>query len=337
MSELGIGLIGCGRMGRALAQVIRDQVPGAAMVAGYDPFPGSREAFAREIGAPAVDSLEELLGRDDVGAVLIASPNHLHREQTEAAAAAGKHVFCEKPMALSVADCDRMIAACEQAGVRLMVGHNTRLEPLSRRLREIAESGELGAPLYGYGCYFFDGFKERESGVWHLDRAHSGGVLFHMGIHQIDLFHAIFGPTRRVQYAGGRYGSQVHDFDDIASILLDFAPAEGEPGATAVLSVAAIASSPMRRLYFLFSRGYAAMDSPWGHLEYAAEGGEPVRVEAESLPYPASTQLELTNFVAWILRDETPLLTGAEGRAAVAVAEAADLAREKGTAIAVSQ
>ncbi len=319
-----------------MAAAIQEHVPEAEMTAGFDPFPGSREAFTREIGVSAVDSLEALLDRKEIGAVLIASPNHLHCTHTVAAAEAGKHVFCEKPMALSVADCDQMISACERAGVKLMVGHNSRLLPLSRRLREIAESGDLGEPVYGYASYFFDGFKERDSGIWHLDRAHSGGVLFHMGIHQIDLFHAIFGPTRRVQYAGGRYGSQVHDFDDIASILMDFAPSGGGAGATGVLSVAAIASAPTKYLAILFSRGYAVMDSPYTYLEYGAGNGQPTRVEAESLSGPDSTELELTSFVGWVCRDEPPLLTAAEGRAAVAVAEAADIARQEGTAVVIN-
>ena len=330
MSKLGIGLIGCGRMGRALAAVIRDRVPDAVMIAGCDPFPGSREEFTADLDAPATDSLEELLAREDIGAVIVASPNDLHCSQTVAAAAAGKHVFCEKPMALSVADCDRMIAACEAAGKKLMVGHNTRLQPLCRRLREVAESGELGEPRYGYASYFFDGFKQRDSGVWHLDAARCGGVLFHMGIHQIDLFHALFGPTRRVQYAGGRYGTQVHDFDDIATVLMDF-----EAGATGVISVAAIASLPTRDMHLLFSRGYAAMDSPYTWLEYAAHGQPATRVDAQSLSYPESTELELSSFVAWVLRDQPPVLTAAEGRAAVAVAEAADRAKQTGGTVAL--
>ena len=322
-------------MGRALAAVIREHVPDAAMVAGCDPFPGSREEFTRELGAPATDSLEELLAREEIGAVIVASPNDLHCPQTVAAAEAGKHVFCEKPMALSVADCDRMIAACEAARVKLMVGHNTRLQPLCRRLREVAESGELGEPLYGYANYFFDGFKQRDSGVWHLDVARSGGVLFHMGIHQIDLFHAIFGPTRRVQYAGGRYGTQVHDFDDVATILMEFAPTCGRAGATAVISVSALAAAPTRDMHFLFSRGYAVIDSLYTWLEYAAQGQQATRVEAQSLPYPEATDLELSSFVGWVLRDEPPVLTAAEGRAAVAVAEAADRAKRAGGAVAL--
>ena len=330
MSKLGLGLIGCGRMGRALAAVIREHVPDAPMVAGCDPFPGSREEFTRELGAPATNSLEELLAREDIGAVLVASPNDLHCSQTVAAAEAGKHVFCEKPMALSVADCDRMIAACGAAKAKLMVGHNTRLQPLCRRLREVAESGELGEPLYGYANYLFDGFKRRDSGAWHLDRRHSGGVLFHMGIHQIDLFHAIFGPTRRVQYAGGRYGTQVHDFDDVATILMEF-----HSGATAVISVSALAAAPTRDMHFLFSRGYAVLDSPYTWLEYAAHGQEATRVEAQSLPYPDSTELELSSFVGWVLRNEPPVLTAAEGRAAVAVAEAADRAKQVEGAVAL--
>lgn len=325
MSKLGLALIGCGRMGCALAAVIKEHVPDGEVVVGCDPFPGSREEFTRATGAPATASLEEALAREEIGAVIIASPNHLHCDQTVAAAVAGKHVFCEKPMALLVADCDRMIAACDAAGVKLMVGHNTRLHPLCVRLREVAAGGELGEPRYGYANYFFDGFKDRQSGAWHLDRAHSGGLLFHMGIHQIDLFHAIFGPTKRVQYAGNRCGAQVHDFDDIATILMQF-----HSGATGVLSVSSLAAVPTRNMQLLFSRGYALLDGPYTWLEYAHRDSEPTRVEAAGLSGRDATQAELSSFVGWVLRGECPLLTAAEGRAAVAVAEAAERARETG-------
>ena len=126
---LGVGVIGCGLMARELAAALHEAAPEAKLVAGYDPFAPSRAEFCARVGAKEAEALEQLLAREDVGAVLIASPNYLHKEHTLAAAAAGKHVFCEKPMALTVADCDEMLAAAERAGVKLMVGHSTRVMP----------------------------------------------------------------------------------------------------------------------------------------------------------------------------------------------------------------
>jgi phthalate 4,5-cis-dihydrodiol dehydrogenase len=329
---LGVGLIGCGGMGRELTRAIRDSVPEAKVIVGCDPFPPARARFSEECGAASVPSLDDLVARDDVQAVLIASPNHLHCEHALAAAAAGKHVFCEKPMALSVADCDRMITACRAAGVKLMVGHSTRLNPTARKLREIVSHGDLGEPAYGCATSFFSGFRPRESRTWHVNRAHSGGVLFHMGIHQIDLFHAILGPSRRVHYVGGRHKNQARDFDDIASILVEYVS-----GATGAISVAGICPVPVNEASFIFSRGYARFSDHFSELAFGSDADHLSRVTRADLPGPSAVELELSSFAKWVLADEPPVLAAAEGRAAVAVAEAAQEAEQQGVPVSVAQ
>jgi predicted dehydrogenase len=324
---LGLGLVGCGSMGRDLAKAVQD-VAEARVTAAFDPYRPNVESFCAESGATSTRSLDELLGDRDIDAVIIASPNNLHREQTVAAAQAGKHVFCEKPMALSVADCDAMIAACERAGTKLMVGHSMRLYPLPRTLLEIARSGDLGAPLFGFASYFFDGFRQRDSGIWHLDRARSGGIFFHMAIHHIDLFLTIFGAAESVQYTGARHGQQVHDFDDIGSALIRFGS-----GATGVLTASSIAAASWREIVILFSGGFARLDSPWGHLDYGTDEASQTRVEPNDVPGPGAVAAELTSFARWVLYDEPPIFTGRDGRSAVAVAEA--LTRAEGTGRAV--
>ena len=322
---LGLGMIGCGRMAHELAGVIRDSVPEARLVAGYDTFAPSREAFRTAFGAAPAESLEALLGREDVGAVLVASPNSLHAEHTLAAAAAGKHVFCEKPMALSVQDCEAMLAACREHGVKLMVGHSMRLAPPLRKLRELVASGELGRPLYGIAQYWFSGFRPRESGVWHRERARSGGLFFQMAIHQIDVFHMVFGASRRVQYAGGRYGAQSKDFDDIGTILVGY-----ESGATGAIAASGIAPVASHEMAFLCSEGYAKLEGPWGRMEYGRDADHRTVIEADQFGGPGGVEMELMSFVNWVRHDAPPVLTAAEGRAAVAVAEAADRARVEG-------
>jgi predicted dehydrogenase len=329
---LRFGLVGCGAMGRGLAKSVIESVAEAEVAAAFDPYRPNMESFCAESGAAATDSLGDLLARDDVGAVVVASPNNLHREQTAAAAGAGKHVFCEKPMALSVADCDAMIAACETAGVKLMVGHSMRLHPLPRKLLEIARSGDIGAPLFGFASYFFDGFGQRDSGIWHLDRAGSGGLFFHMAIHHIDLFLTIFGPARRVQYSGGRYGQQVRDFHDVGSGLIEF-----DSGATATLTASSICPVPWREMVVLFSGGFVRLDNPWSYLEYGPDDQHMTRLEPKDLPGPDALAAELTSFTRWILHDELPVFSGRDGRAAVAVAEALTLAEGTGKAVEVQR
>jgi predicted dehydrogenase len=327
---LSFGLIGCGGMGRELGQAIKDQVAEARLAAAFDPYWPNLDKFCRDSGAAPAASLEELLARAEVEAVIVASPNHLHCQHTVAAARAGKHVFCEKPMALSLADCERMMAACEGAGVKLMVGHSMRLYPLPRKLLEMVGKGELGEPRFGFASYFFSGFKDRPSGVWHLAREQSGGLFFHMGIHHIDLLLAIFGAARRVQYAGGHHGAQVRDFDDVASLLIEFAS-----GATAALTASSLSPVPWRELVFLFSGGLARMDSPWTYLEFGPDEQHLTRLEPREAPGPGAVEMELTSFVRWVSRGELPVFTAREGRAAVAVAEAAQRAQEMGRAVPV--
>jgi len=329
---LGFGLIGCGAMGRELGLAIKNRVAEARLAAAFDPYRPNAEGFCGESGAALAESLEALLGRKDIQAVIVASPNDLHCEQTVAAARAGKHVFCEKPMALSVADCDRMIAACEQAGVKLMVGHSMRLYPLTRRLLEVARGGELGKPLYAFASYFFTGFRQRDSGVWHLNRARSGGLFFHMAIHHIDLFNAIFGQVTRVHYAGGRYGGQARDFDDVGTTLVEYAS-----GATAALCSSSISPVSWRELTFLFSRGFARLHSPWSYLEFGPDEQHLIRVEPQDVPGPDATESELASFTRWVLHDDPPVFAGREGRAAVMVAEAAQQAKERGGPVDIAE
>src|SRR6185369_5651028 len=90
----------------------------------------------------------DLIVDPDVHAVYVATPVHLHAEQTVAAAEAGKHVLCEKPMAMDTAECDRMIAACRASGVTLGIAYYRRFYPIVARLKQVLETGEIGRPVY---------------------------------------------------------------------------------------------------------------------------------------------------------------------------------------------
>jgi len=111
---VGYGLIGSGTMGLVYSEALAKQVPNGALRAITG---GSRAAaLAAEYRVPAIGSVDEMLSRDDIGAVIIATPHTTHLPYTRACAAAGKHVYCEKPMAVTVGECDEMIAACRDAG-----------------------------------------------------------------------------------------------------------------------------------------------------------------------------------------------------------------------------
>ena len=141
---VGMGLIGSGYMGRTYAACLTRHVPDGRLVSVWG---GKRApALAEEFGVEADDSLATLLARPEVEAVVITSPHTAHRPQAEAAAAAGKHVYIEKPMSVSVADCDAIIAACDGAGVKLTVNFVTRFRHAPKAMKRLVDEGGSATP-----------------------------------------------------------------------------------------------------------------------------------------------------------------------------------------------
>lgn len=133
----------------------------------------------------AFESPQRLAAHPDVDAVIIASPNALHCEHTLIAAEWGKHVLCEKPMAMDAGECERMIEACTHAGVKLMVGHMVRFSPLVRRMRELVLSGSVGHVVRVTADFVYDGRLSTRS--WLTDRTLAGGgPTFDVGVHCLD-------------------------------------------------------------------------------------------------------------------------------------------------------
>jgi myo-inositol 2-dehydrogenase/D-chiro-inositol 1-dehydrogenase len=143
MSEIGVALVGSGRMGSFHGESLARRIPGARLVAAADPAPG----VAERLGADrAYTDPAEAFAAPGVDAVVIAAPARFHADLVVAATAAGKAVFCEKPMALSLPDADRAIDAARAAGVALQVGFNRRFAPDWQAARALLDDGRLGTP-----------------------------------------------------------------------------------------------------------------------------------------------------------------------------------------------
>ncbi|MDT7710789.1 MAG: myo-inositol 2-dehydrogenase / D-chiro-inositol 1-dehydrogenase [Pseudonocardiales bacterium] len=142
---LAIALIGAGRIGANHAAIVARQIPGAALVAVSDPVADAAQRLASHLGAEP-SAVDEVLARPDVDAVLITAPARSHTDLVLAAAAAGKHVFVEKPMAVTLADADRAIAAAAEAGVVLQVGFNRRFAPAFAAARCAIDDQRIGTP-----------------------------------------------------------------------------------------------------------------------------------------------------------------------------------------------
>lgn len=216
-------ITGSGYIGAEFARIV-DGLPNAELVAVHSGSGAGARRVADQLGCEVAATLEELVARDDVDAVIVATPNNLHREPVTLAARHGKHVFCEKPFALSVADCDAMLAACDDAGVRLMLGHTMHFFSGMQRAKEWIDAGVIGRPLVAHAER--TGWEEpREQLSWKKQQDTSGGHLFHH-IHEIDLLLWCIGDVAAVRAVGGNLAHQGEghgDEDDVILLTLEFA------------------------------------------------------------------------------------------------------------------
>jgi phthalate 4,5-cis-dihydrodiol dehydrogenase len=182
--DLGVAIFGAGRAGHGHARAIAETA-GAQLVAVFDTDRERADAFAEKHGCLAFINRDEALKRDDVDLVMVALPNFLHEQATVAAASAGKHIFVEKPMADTVEECDRMLAAVERARVHLLVAHSQRYFAASVRARELVQNGSLGQPVFATDTWYKP-FGVQNRLPWFLDRSTGGGMWLMNGAHMID-------------------------------------------------------------------------------------------------------------------------------------------------------
>ncbi len=203
MGKLRIGVIGvCGRGG--IANNWRDNKR-AMVVGGADVSDAALADFRRRMGDDVFVTREyrELLDRDDVDAIAVTSPDFVHEEHACAALEAGKHVFCEKPLAISTAGCDHILRTWKASGKHLMVGFNMRYMNIFRVMKEIIDTGTIGEPkavwcrhFVGYGRTFY--YQD-----WHATRRGSYSLLLQKGSHDLDMIHWLTGQyTRKVAAFG---------------------------------------------------------------------------------------------------------------------------------------
>ena len=199
MKRLRWGLIGCGDISRKrVAPALRD-VPECELVAVNRARVELAEEFGREFGADRWHGdWRELISDREIEAVYLATPVNMHADQTIAAAEAGKHVLCEKPMAMNVAECDRMIAACRANNVKLGIAYYRHFYPVVGRIKEIIASGEIGAPVLAQ-INAFEKFNPQPGDPrhWFVTKEQAGGgPMMDFGCHRIEVLMNILGPIR---------------------------------------------------------------------------------------------------------------------------------------------
>ena len=272
MRKVGWGLVGCGDIARKrVAPALRD-LDNCELVAVSRADAARAESFAKEFGAKRWHADWHDVVRDrEVEAVYVATPVHLHAEQAVAAAEAGKHVLCEKPMALTGAECERMNAAAEANGVRLGVAYYRRFYPAVERVGRLLESGEIGIPVVAQLNAFerFDPAPDHPR-RWLLDKQRSGGgPMSDFGCHRIEVLLNLFGDVKAVRSLVGNVLSG-REVEDTACALFQF-----ERGTQAALSVTHAAREPQDTLEIFGSDGSLRIDVlNEGRLRVRTQDGE---------------------------------------------------------------
>ncbi len=271
-----LAIVGFGWWGRHIAQRLRGYETVTAI--GVVETDCTRHDDISAMKLAIYDDLGSALADPSVDAVVLATPNPLHEAQVVAAAAAGKHVYCEKPLALKAAGARRAVQACNEAGVQLAVGHERRLEPAMIAVADAVERGDLGTIMHAEAAFSHDKLVDVPKGDWRTARtvAPAAGMTA-MGIHLTDLFIAMFGSVETVQAMVSRR-SLDWDTGDVVCAQLGFST-----GVTA--SFSAVLHTPhFMRFHVFGSRQWIEVlnhshpDTPGGRTTYrVSESGSKMR------------------------------------------------------------
>jgi predicted dehydrogenase len=307
---IGIGITGCGGMGTSLVREMV-KVEGAKLTAAHDVDPQAARKVTDELGGEVVSSYEDLLGRGDIDAVVVATPGYLHRDPVIQAAKASKHVFCEKPMALNLEDCDMMIDACKEAGVNLMIGQVLRLIPVFKESARIVRE-ELGKPL-AMSTLRMGGWGYTKG--WRATIEKSGGMLLEVNVHEFDYLRFVCGEPVEVFACGGRLAHDYIDFED--TVFSSFKFQSGAIG-----NLRAVVSSAIGQYTgeIICKEGALSYDNHTGTIRYRRFDGDEITITRDQLPEFGGVAEETSEFVHSIMENRKPDITGEDGRIAVEMA-----------------
>jgi predicted dehydrogenase len=334
-ARIGLAIIGAGRMGRNHARLIAAGAPELRVVAIGDIDGAAARGLADGIaGATSFDDPIAAICASGVDAVLVAVSSVHHRGIVEAAAAAGKHILCEKPLALDLAETDAILAAVERAGVRLQVGFMRRHDPDHVRARARIVAGELGRPLL---------FNSRQYDVDPppraiLDPRVSGGIMLDMGIHEFDSARFLMGSEIvEVQATGAvQIFPEIAPSGDVDTAVVNLRFASGAIGSVELSRRVAFGEDVRTEVHGTEGSAFIGALPIAGGSAFGAHAG--IRWDAPSSDAPrfaAAYTDQARAFGRSIQNDEPVSPSGADGRAAFLIAQAAERALRDGGTIRV--
>jgi inositol 2-dehydrogenase len=319
--SIRMGLIGAGRMGKVFAQTLAFSIAGVELAAVADADPETAQRAAERYAIPhSYTDYRELLRRDDIDAVVIVTPTATHAEVICAAAAAGKHIFCEKPLAQSLELCDAAIAAARAAGVKLQIGLMRRFDPAYVLAKQKIDAGEIGKPV----MFRSTGRDPHRTSLEFARRENSGGMILDMGVHDFDLARWLMGSeVVRVSSEGGCLAyPELQEVGDIDNAMINLKFANGGLG-NIDLSRNAVYGYDIRT-EVLGTEGGVMI----GTLQQTAtlvltRSG----VTHDTIPYfmerfGQAYAAEIRDFVACISEGRQPAVTGLDARAATEIGRA---------------
>ena len=325
MRKFGVAVIGMGSAGCLHVDCYNAMKDKATLIAICDKDKECAETNASMYGAIACTDYHDIFRRNDVDIVDICLPHHLHAEAAVAAAEAGKHVLVEKPIATTLKDADRMIAAAKKAGVKLMVAENHAFVPAHRLAKELVDKGVVGR-IFLAKAYEVVGDVPVVSGTWKTSPEAIGSLL-DMGVHRFFVLQWIVGEVKSVFAHAEKLACEVEtNNDDTAVVLLKFKnEALGEVDVSCC-----VVSEPTNRLELYGTEGSIIEDHMWEQplmysshkAGYETEGW--VKPQVEHAPFPGyygiSFKNEIAHFIDCVREDKTPLVTGELGKEALKVA-----------------
>ena len=327
--SIGIGLIGVGRMGRVFAHILAFTVAEVNLLAVADVDPQVSQEVATKYGAKYhYTDYRELLLREDIDAVVIVTPTATHARLIQDAAAAGKHIFSEKPLAQTLEMCDQAIAAVEKAGVKLQLGFMRRFDPAYAVAKQKIEAGEIGTPV----MFRSSSRDPKRTSLEFARRENSGGLIMDMGVHDFDLARWLMGSeVVRVQSEGGcLVYPELNDVGDIDNAMINLKFANGAIGNIDVSRNAVYGYDV--RTEVLGSEGGLLI----GKLQQTAVLAMTRQgVTHDTVPYfmerfGEAYAAEIRGFVTCILEDHPPMVTGLDARRATEIGIAATRSLDEG-------
>lgn len=320
MKRLNAIVVGAGTMGYIHAMAY-SRIDEANLVAVCDLDSNRAEALAERAGAEKTFTDYKAAMKENVDIVDVCVPTFLHPKITIDAAEAGINVICEKPIALSLKDADRMIEATEKAGVKFMVAQVLRFMPVYRIVKELAESGEMGKILSAFGGRYGSAPKGREN--WYSNPAYSGGIIFDLQIHDLDFLNWLFGRPRMIFCDGlkSEKGAWNHVFT-----TLSYSEGKGF----------AVASWLMPRTFPFTSELRVVYEDGTLVLNTRAENPLTLFKKNKSMEHPKLPKkngylAEIEYFVHCVLEDVKPrIITPQDARLALEAATVASKSAEKG-------